>query len=1010
METQDKTRIDLGALQAKLAGKRGKQYWRSLEEIAETPEFEAWVEDEFPNRHTILQMDRRQLLKYMGASMALAGLSGCRSYFLGTEKVVPYVRQPEEMVTGKPLFYASSFAHNGYGTGVLVEQNEGRPTKIEGNPDHPASSGTSDVWMQASILSMYDPDRATTVLQSGQISTWTAFNREFRAIMEKAKANGGAGIRVLADASGSPTFKRVMAEFEKAYPMAVTHVWSPVSRDNVHKGAELSTSKPMEPIYDFKGAKVVVSLDSDFLNVMPGHLKYAKEFADGRRVLGSNTEMNRLYSVQTTPSLAGAMADHCWTLKPSAVEPFAFALAAALGIGPGADSAFSEQIGAIAKDIQANKGSVVVVPGDQLPPAVHALCNAINATFGKAQFVEPVVYGSGDVLGALQQLTEALNAGKVETLIVLGANPIYSAPGDLKFADAFEKAKVKIVHSAYVDETGVKADWHLPATHYLEAWGDTTAFDGSVSLIQPIIQPLFDGKSDIELVASMFGSPKDGLALVKETHGLGEKAWREALHKGLVSAGKPATIAQVSASGAVASTKKSEGLEIIFREDPHVFDGRYSNNGWLQELPKPLTKTVWENLAFVSVGTAKRLNLNTEDVIEIQYGGVPTNAGVFVQPGHPEDAITVHFGYGRTQGGTVATATELQGGGFNAFAMRQSNALWFDSMPEPRKVSSGGHMVSTTQVHNQIDDDRDVIRTGTIADYLKNPSLREESHHGGTPESKSLYPDNIFDFEGPQWGMTIDMNVCTGCNVCAIACQAENNISVVGKEQVRNGREMHWIRIDRYYTGDIATPEEVVFQPVACVHCEKAPCEPVCPVAATVHSHEGLNQMVYNRCVGTRYCSNNCPYKVRRFNYKNWSDNQIQFMKPVPAIKALGGNTTEQKTDGIQLLRMLNNPDVTVRGRGVMEKCTYCVQRISNVRIEAKKAGREPQEGEIVTACQQACPTQAIVFGNVADPESQVSKMRNDPRSYQLLRELQTRPRTSHMGRLRNPNPELVKA
>jgi len=554
------------------------------------------------------------------------------------------------------------------------------------------------------------------------------------------------------------------------------------------------------------------------------------------------------------------------------------------------------------------------------------------------------------------------------------------------------------------------ADWHLPNTHYLEAWGDATSYDGTVSIVQPIIQPLFDGKSEIEFLANLLGSPTDGLELVKKTHGMTEKAWREALHRGVVSRGEPAQVPVANTSVPTPSSKKYEGLEIIFREDPHVFDGRYSNNGWLQELPKPLTKTVWENLAFVSVATAKKLNLNTEDVIELQYGGVPTNAGVFVQPGHPEDAITVHFGYGRTHGGTVATTTDTQGGGFNAFAMRQSSAMWFDSLPEPRKVSSGGHMVSTTQVHNQIDDSRDVIRTGTIAEYMKNPALREQESHGGSPESKSLYPDNIFDYEGPQWGMTIDMNVCTGCNVCAIACQAENNISVVGKEQVRNGREMHWIRIDRYYTGDIASPDEVVFQPVACVHCEKAPCEPVSPVMSTLHRLQGFNHTVYNLSARTRYGSTNYPGKVRRFNYKNWSDNQIQFMNPVPAIKLLAGNTTEEKTDGIQLLRMLNNPDVTVRGRGVMEKCTYCVQRINNVRIEAKKAGREPKEGEIVTACQQACPTQAIVFGNVADPESEVSKMRNDARSYQLLRELQTRPRTSHMGRLRNPNPELVKA
>ncbi len=1018
MDTKDTQSLNLEALRAKLAGKTGRRYWRSMEQIAETDEFKMWVEDEFPNRKAILELDRRQLLKYMGASMALAGLSGCRQVFLGQDKIVPYVNQPEELVPGRPLYYASTFTHAGYGQGVLVEQHEGRPTKIEGNPDHPENKGTSDHWMQASILSMYDPDRSGSVTtKDGEIGTWDGFFKKSRAAIASQKAKKGAGLRILMEATSSPTLIRQLAAIQKSLPEASIHVWDPVNRDNVRQGSALALGKDLEPVYNFENAQIVVSLDADFFSSMPGHLRYAKDFANARRVLGAEAEMNRLYAFESTPGLVGAMADHRWSVKASGIGEIAKGLYDAVSGGT-PSGPLAKELAAIAADLKGFPDASIVVPGDHQPAAVHALAQMINLLLnpgrGCVKYIEPVTNAGAFSDLSLKELVDEMNAGKVEAIMMLGGNPVYDAPADLKFAEALAKVPFKMHHGKYVDETAMACDWHLPETHYLEEWGDARAYDGTVTFVQPVSYPLFEGRSKIELLAALFASPTSGYDLVRETYAATvpaaefESSWRKALHVGVArETARPAVTATAVGTQPEVGAPVP-GLEIAFRSEPHVFDGRYSNNGWLQELPRPLTQITWENAAIIGVETAKRLKLESEDVIELKYGGVPVNAPVFVQPGHAEDQVTVHFGYGRTRGGSVATSTDFFGGGFNAFALRTSKAMSFDKLEEPRKVASKAHPIATTQLHHQIEDDRDVIRSGTLTEYRKNPSLHEEAHHGGSPESKSLYPDNIFEFNGPQWGMTIDMNVCIGCNACAVACQAENNISVVGKEQVKNGREMHWIRIDRYYMGDLANPDETVFQPIACVHCEKAPCEPVCPVAATVHSHEGLNQMVYNRCVGTRYCSNNCPYKVRRYNYKNWSDNQKQFMDRIEPIAKIGGNTTTEKTNGIALLRMLNNPDVTVRGRGVMEKCTYCVQRINNVRIEAKKAGREPRDGEILTACQQSCPTQAIVFGNVADPESQVSKLRKDPRSYQLLRELQTRPRTSHMGRLRNPNPEIT--
>jgi MoCo/4Fe-4S cofactor protein with predicted Tat translocation signal len=1028
MEQTPKPKMDWEAVEARLANAKGKQYWRGLEEIAETPEFQSWLDDEFPNRSTLMAIDRRTLLKYMGASMALAGLSGCRGLFLPQAKVVPYVRAPEELVYGKPLFYASIYTQSGYAKGVLVEQHEGRPTKIEGNPDHPASLGAADSFVQASILSLYDPDRAQNVTQGGDISTWETFYSTARTVLTDGMTAGGGSIRILTENITSPSLSAEIQKFLKAFPGSVWHQWEPTSQDNLTVGAQQAFGKPVHTYYDFTKAKAVVSFDGEFLASMPGSMAYAKQFADGRRDMKKG--MNRLYSFESMPTITGAYADHRWAVRASEVEFVARAIAVAVGVaGAGAGTlpagVTQDHINAVAGDLKANRGGSVVLAGQHQPPVVHQLCHSINAALGNngktVMNTEPLEAQPVVHLDSLKTLVTDMNAGKVKALFIFGANPVYTAPMDFKFADALAKVSFRVQHSYYDDETGGACEWHLPEAHYLEAWGDAKAYDGTVSIQQPLIQPLFEGKSACEVISALRSEPGECYDLVKAHYATGdakafEKEWRRWLNSGVANVPKAAVVS-VSPSGSIpAPTPVKSGAEIIFQLDPTVYDGRFANNGWLQELPKPITKITWDNVVHMSPGTAKQLGgLSDEDAVVLTYNGQTVKAAAWVLPGHPDNSFTVHLGYGRTRGGTVCQglADENLGGevkrepwGFNAYAMRGSKAMDIDFGATVKGV--GGYVsIATTQIHHTMKG-YDIVRSGTADDFAKDPSLKPaDAESREEIEKQNLYPDQVFSYNGPQWGMTVDLNTCIGCNACVTACQAENNIPVVGKLQVKKSRELHWIRIDRYYVTDENADENnlknphTVFQPMMCVNCEKAPCEPVCPVAATIHSHEGLNQMVYNRCVGTRYCSNNCPYKVRRFNYLNFSDNQEQFNTQVPPA------AREPKPHGIELLRMLNNPDVTVRGRGIMEKCTYCVQRINEARIEAKKIGRDPMDGEIITACQQACPTKTIVFGNIADDKSAVSILRNDPRAYRVLEELQTRPRTSYLGKVRNPNPDI---
>jgi len=941
-------------------------------------------------------LDRRELFGYLGASLALAGVTACTRQ--PAEKIVPYVRQPEEIVPGQPLFYATAMTVGGFATGLLAESHMGRPTKVEGNPLHPASLGGTDAFAQASVLSLYDPDRSQTLLHLGEIRPWPSFLGEMRLVLAEERASRGAGLRILTETVSSPTLARQLEELLAALPAARWHQWEPASRDNARAGARISFGSPVNAIHRFEGADVILSLDADFLVCGPAHLRHAREFAARRRAGASGGAMNRLYVVESAMTATGARADHRRALPASQIEAFARSVAAALGAAGAGDSrggAFASDpfARAVANDLRAHAGRSAVLAGDHQPPAVHAIAHVLNFVLGNAGrtvvYTDPVEANPEDQLESLRALVADMRAGKVRTLLVIGGNPLFTAPADLEFASALSKVARRVHLSLENDETSAECQWHVPETHFLEAWSDTRAFDGTASIVQPLIAPLYGGKSAHELLAALSDQPeRSGYELVRDTWrarmaGEFETEWRRALHDGVIEgstfpakvvtgAGIPAPVSKFSAAGREA-TAAAESLELTFRSDPTIHDGRFANNGWLQELPKPLTKLTWDNVAAVSPATAARLGVGNEDVVVLAFRGRRVRAPVWVQPGHPDDSVGVTFGYGRKRAGRLGS-----GAGFDAYSIRPAEALWQGIGVEVGKTADR-HPLACTQLHHSMEG-RNLARSASVEDFRRDSHVVQEM--GEAPSaSLSLYPPVPSDTYA--WGMAIDLGSCVGCNACVVACQAENNIPVVGKDQVVRGREMQWLRIDHYAKGS-ADDAQHVFQPVACVHCEAAPCELVCPTAATVHSAEGLNDMVYNRCVGTRYCANNCPYKVRRFNFYHYT---TQFRAPS--------------------MRMLTNPDVTVRWRGVMEKCTYCVQRINHGKIQAGLQDRRVRDGEIVTACQQACPAEAIVFGDLADPGSRVSRMKGSPLAYGLLAELGTRPRTSYLAGLRNRNPEL---
>jgi molybdopterin-containing oxidoreductase family iron-sulfur binding subunit len=1011
-----KSTLDIASVRQRLMGTRGREYWRSLEELADTEEFQEFLRNEFPRQAAVWAegINRRDALRLIGASLALAGMTACTSP--PADKIVPYVRAPEDFVPGKPLYYATAMTLGGYATGLLVESHLGRPTKIEGNERHPSSLGATDAFAQASVLTLYDPDRSQVVMHNGRIGSWISLIAALGEMREAQKIKKGSGLRILTETITSPTLASQIQALLADFPMAKWHQYEPLTGDGARAGSRMAFGSYVNTVYDFSKADVILSLDADFLTTGPGHLRYAREWAERRKGDRENAGMNRLYVAECLPTSTGAAADHRLPVRASQIEGLARVMARELGIAFDQEpqsAAPGSWISAVSADLKQHRGRSVVIPGACQPAIVHALAHAMNHELGNPGstvfYTEPAEARPVDQIQSLLELVEDMKAGAVDSLIILGGNPIYDAPQDFDFALNFNKVKQRIHLSLYEDETSRLCHWHIPEAHYLEAWSDARAHDGTVTIMQPLIAPLYGGKSAHEILAVLQGrSGVSGYDLLREYWKLKageadfERFWQSYLNEGLIAGSAFPVMSSVTQdagaakkgtgrgtgqaiglkkeslgaaqSASLASASSSTGMEIVFRPDPTILDGRFANNGWLQELPKPLTKLTWENAAHISPATAERLGLHSREVIEIAYAGSTLRAPVWIMPGHAADCVTVHLGYGRSNAGRVGN-----GAGFNVYPFRRSGALWFGPGAELRKTGSET-VLACTQNHHSMEG-RNPVREGTLGEFKRNPEFAREMGEE-PPRDLTLYPG--FEYKGYAWGMIVNLGTCIGCNACVVACQAENNIPIVGKTQVNNGREMHWIRIDRYHKGDLDSPSSH-FQPVMCQHCENAPCELVCPVQATSHSSEGLNQMVYNRCVGTRYCSNNCPYKVRRFNFLQFTDWETPSMKP------------------------LRNPDVSVRGRGVMEKCTFCVQRINEAKIQAEKEDRQVKDGEIVTACQASCPTGAIVFGNINDPESRVSKLKSEPLNYGLLAELNTRPRTSYLARLRNPNPALEK-
>ena len=1084
-------------MRERILGESGKDYWRSVEEFVDAPEFEEFVKREYPahGQEWNDPVTRRSFLKVMGATLAFAGLSGC--VIQPAEKIVPYVRAPEDMLPGKPLFFATAMSIGGVATGLLAKSFEGRPIKLEGNPEHPGSLGATDVLAQASLLDMYDPDRSQEVIYRGSPKTWQTFTTEFRTAVIENGEDGGVGVRILTETVTSPTLQAQIKQLVAELPNAKWVQYEPVNNDNAIAGAKLAFGSPAHAVYKFDKAERILSLDADIFSGF--NPRYIGDAVKTRAISEEKKEMSRMYVVETTTTLMGSKADHRLAVKPSQVPEIAKAVAKALGVA-GANSTYTENaawIAAMAKDLNEHKGKSLVVAGDNQPPVVHALANAMNAALGNigqtVVFTEPLTPSDKTQVEQLRELIGDIDGGRVKMLVVLGGNPVYNTPVDLKLnRERMDKVALRVHLGMHFDETAELCHWHVSEKHYLETWSDARAYDGTVSIVQPLIQPIYDSKSAHELVQLFFRENYDkkdydivkgfwqtqtitpaaketitvaerpgpaatpapagdhsdpathaggGMlqtetkaqpSAVKETITVAEAPrpsatpsatapalvsapktfednWRKAVHDGVVPntalPAKAVTASTAFLSQPETKPANSGGLEISILPDPSVYDGRFTNNGWLQELPNPLTKVTWENVALVSPNTAARLQLNrgndpdeisggergtafintkgsnmTADTVTLTYQGskIEKPVPVWISPGQPDDVVTIFMGYGRTRAGRIGT-----GLGYSAFDVQRSDAMNFGT----GTIDKTGEktMIATTQIHFNMEG-RDILRVFDVDVFEADKMIGHQEDFYDKSMYKSAY-DDVYSkqyAENNKWAMTIDLNSCVGCNACVLACQSENNIPVVGKEQVERSREMHWMRIDSYFTGgDINHPEGLHFQPVLCQQCEQAPCEVVCPVTATVHNPEGLNDMVYNRCVGTRYCSNNCPYKVRRFNfllYQDWDTPQYKLMR---------------------------NPEVSIRSRGVMEKCTYCVQRIAAARIEAQKDGRAIIDGEVVTACQSACPTGAIIFGDMNDPLSKIAKSKKDRRNYNLLNELNTQPRTTYLAGLKNQNKEM---
>lgn len=1029
----------------------GRVYWKSLGEQSESPEFQQWLQREFPAGASEFWGDgvsRRNFLQLMGASMALAGLgmTGCRR---PEAHLVASSKTPEWHLPGEFVHYASSFTTRKGSEPLLVTTFNGRPVKVEGNPDHPASQGKTGTFAQASVLNLYDPDRAKSFLKDGKTTDEAAFVAASAEWQKEWLATGGAGWAVLSGDMISPTTQRLKEELLSLYPNMLWATYEPAYLGNDLKASAklFGANTRQRPLID--KARVILSLDADFLSGQHGQVADIRGFAAGRDVEKPESEMNRLYVAESRYTSTGGMSDHRLRLPASHVGHLAAAIGSELGVSaspgniPGVDPKWIREC---ARDLKKHAGRALVLVGDEQPVEVHELVAAINRSLGAYGATLEVIDWKQGCGIEISELAETIKAGATRGLIILNGNPVYDAPADLNWAELQKKVSTVVRFSSHLDETSKLSHWQIPAAHYLECWGDGVAADGTYCCQQPMILPLFGGWSESQLLLSLAGRKvTDGPEEVRKTFALvsgrnGDTEWKRFVRDGFLN--KPVAARNTAPAGAVPAIRKAkplsaDNLELVFTPDPSVDDGTWANNGWMQEVPDPITKITWDNAAQISPATADELGLfyktikgvETTDVVEISLGGRSIEIAVIVVPGHPDHTLTLPLGYGREVVGKVGQDT-----GFNVYPLRVNGGCCFTTGATLKKVGRR-YGFAITQEHWSMEG-RGIVREAPIDMFRKDPNimyeLGMESH---TPENRSFYKPPEFDYENfHQWGMTIDLSTCVGCNACTIACQAENNIPIVGKDQVKKGREMHWIRIDRYYTGAskfktdggkeaIPNEPEMVTQPVLCQHCENAPCETVCPVNATVHNEEGLNVMAYNRCIGTRYCANNCPYKVRRFNWFDYNQRQLDQLYFTGRLREQGVWGTVKDPLGPkgteEMLKMSKNPNVTVRMRGVIEKCTFCVQRLEMAKIQHKSSGVRKDDAKVTAkdlkiptdsvkvACQQACPADAIVFGDLSDPKSRVNKVRERQQGYQLLSYLNTRPRITYLGRLRNPNPAM---
>lgn len=1021
-----------------------EQFWRSRPDLRDDPEFEEVTEEEFlPGASEGPSgASRRQFLQLMGASMAMAGLAACRR---PTERILPHAEGPEASIPGVPNNYATAMPFRGVVRGVLVKSNDGRPTKVEGNPDHPNTQGATSAFEQASVLNLYDPDRSREVLRDGARSSWSDFMSFCRGL-----ANGAENreIAVLCEETSSPTIEAMRGLMQDRFPNLRWITYRPEGDDPVRLGMQDAFGAPYRPHYHFDEAEVVVSLDANFLGGCDRNfVENTRTFAASRKLEDESDTMNRLYVAESTFSITGGQADHRLRMKPSRIAAFAAALAEELGVGPGTDAEFDENerhhIEVIADDLREAGDAGVLLAGETQDPAVHALCMAVNEELNSlgttVDLLDTGAASREPQSEALQELVDEMNAGVIDTAICVGVNPVYDTPAELGFEEALRVVDESVHVGLHVDETARACRWHVPRTHYLEAWSDGRAYDGTRSVIQPLIEPLYDdAHSAIEVLNALAtGVDAAGYDIVRgewedEIDDDFERGWRRIVHDGYQEETQYETVTESVDPDSYATLPEPNGdIELVFRLDPKLLAGRFSNNAWMQELPEPVTKIVWDNVALMSEATAEEIGVDVTydrgrfqaDTVEISRNGERIELPVWIQPGFPDDTIGVAFGYGRAlssdreyrdtpfwdtddytdiygQGplaGHFRNGERVSTVGTNVGPLRSSD---MERVADDVTVTPTGdqYMIVTTQEHGSLEG-RNIYRRGTMEDFQENPEFvmdEFEDYSPGEPyeEYPELWAEN-HPTEQPamknnpyyqnQWGMVVDLNSCTGCNACVVACTSENNVPVVGKEEVGNGRHMYWIRTDRYYVSDEENTDnpDMVTQPMMCQHCENAPCESVCPVAATYHSPDGTNQMVYNRCIGTRYCSNNCPYKVRRFNFYDWT-------KTLP---------TE--------VQMAQNPNVTVRSRGVMEKCTFCIQRVREKQQQASNEDRDLRDGEVKTACQQACPADAIQFGDLNNEDSEVVRQKNNPRRYEALSYLNVKPRLSYLGRVSNPNPRL---